>query len=122
MTNPALELADRFRSIGVKSVYGDPVDLGGSTVVPVAVSLFGFGAGEGEGTGDGAAGESTTGKLGGSGAGGGGGGYSWPVGAYVSDGGSVRFEPNVISLIIVAVPLISVTGKALSWIIKALKH
>jgi uncharacterized spore protein YtfJ len=122
MTNPSLELADRFRSIGVKSVYGDPVDLDGSTIVPVAVSLFGFGAGEGEGTGDGAAGENTTGKVGGSGAGGGGGGYAWPVGAYVSDGGTVRFEPNIISLLIVAVPLISITGKALALIIKALKR
>lgn len=121
MTNPVLDLADRFRSIGVKTVYGDPIDLDGSTLVPVAVSAFGFGAGEGEGTGDGAAGESN-GKVGGSGAGGGGGGHAWPVGAYVSDGSGVRFEPNVISLIVVAVPLISVTGKALSLIIKALKH
>jgi uncharacterized spore protein YtfJ len=122
MTNPALDLADRFRSIGVKSVYGDPIDLDGSTIVPVAVSTFGFGAGEGEGNGDGAAGEGTTGKMGGSGAGGGGGGYSWPVGAYVSESGTVRFEPNVISLIIVSVPLIAVTGKALALIVKALKR
>jgi uncharacterized spore protein YtfJ len=109
MTNPALDLADRFRSIGVKSVYGDPIDLDGSTIVPVAVSTFGFGAGEGEGNG-------------GSGAGGGGGGYSWPVGAYVSESGTVRFEPNVISLIIVSVPLVAVTGKALALIVKALKR
>lgn len=121
MTNPALDLADRFRSIGVTSVYGDPVDLGGATLVPVAVSLYGFGAGDAEGTGDGATGENS-GKMGGSGAGGGGGGYAWPVGAYVSDASGVRFEPNVISLIIVAVPLISVVGKALSGIIKALKR
>lgn len=122
MTNPALDLADRFRSIGVKSVYGDPVDLDGSTLVPVAVSFYGFGAGQGEGNGDGASGEKTTGTVGGSGSGGGGGGYSWPVGAYVSDSTGVRFEPNVISLIVVAVPLISVTGKALSHVIKALKR
>ncbi|RUQ97548.1 spore germination protein GerW family protein [Labedella endophytica] len=122
MTNPSLDLADRFRTIGVKSVYGDPVDLDGSTIVPVAVSIFGFGAGEGEGNGDGAAGEKTTGKVGGSGSGGGGGGYAWPVGAYVSESGSVRFEPNVISLIVVSVPLIAVTGKALALIIKALKR
>lgn len=122
MTNPSLDLADRFRSIGIESVYGDPVDLDGSTIVPVAVSIFGFGAGEGEGNGDGAAGEKTTGTVGGSGSGGGGGGYSWPVGAYVSESGSVRFEPNVISLIVVSVPLIAVTGKALAVIIKALKR
>lgn len=111
MADLVLELAETVAGVGVKTSYGDPVDLDGTKVVPVALGYYGFGAGSGsDGSGDQAGG-------------GGGGGLSIPLGAYVGRaGGDVRFEPNLIGLILVATPLVWVTGKALRWVIRALKH
>ncbi len=105
MPNIALELGKLSSSIGVKSVYGEQQDLDGVKIIPVALTWHGFGGGSDE------AGA----------AGGGGGGASIPVGAYVRAGDSIRFEPNVISLLAVAVPFVCVAGRALARIIRALK-
>ena len=108
MTNLALKLAENAGSIGVRSAYGDPVQIEGVTIVPVALVQYGFGGG---GEGDDAEGA----------AGGGGGGMAIPIGAYVKSGGAARFEPNVISLLAVGIPFIWVSGKAIARIIRALK-
>jgi len=108
MTNLVLKLAENAGSIGVKTAYGDPIQVEGITLVPVALVQYGFGGGD--------AGESA------GGAGGGGGGISIPIGAYVKTGGTVRFDPNVISLLAVGIPFIWVAGHALSRIIRALKR
>jgi uncharacterized spore protein YtfJ len=108
MTNLALKLAENAGSIGVRSAYGDPVQIEGVTIVPVALVQYGFGGGgEGDDS-DGAAG-------------GGGGGMAIPIGAYVKSGGAARFEPNVISLLAVGIPFVWVAGKAIARIIRALK-
>ena len=109
MTNLALKLAENARSIGVRSAYGDPVQIEGVTIVPVALVQYGFGGG-GEGDDSAAA------------AGGGGGGMAIPIGAYVKSGGAARFEPNVISLLAVGIPFVWVSGKAVARIIRALKR
>jgi len=108
MTNLALKLAENAGSIGVRSAYGDPVQIEGVTIVPVALVQYGFGGG---GEGDEADGA----------AGGGGGGMAIPIGAYVKSGGAARFEPNVISLLAVGIPFVWVAGKAIARIIRALK-
>ncbi|TFD59993.1 hypothetical protein [Cryobacterium sp. Hh38] len=105
MTSLPEKLAETFRSAGVKSAYGDPVQIDGVTLVPVALAYYGFGGGD--------AGEA--------GSGGGGGGVSLPIGAYVKSGGTARFEPNVIALLAVGVPFLIVTGRALARVIRALK-
>ncbi|MCD5346928.1 hypothetical protein PX701_15900 [Agromyces sp. H3Y2-19a] len=110
MADLVLELAETVAGVGVKTSYGEPVDLDGTKVVPVALGYYGFGAGSGSDSGGDQAG------------GGGGGGLSIPLGAYVGRGGDVRFEPNLIGLLLVATPLIWVTGKALRAVIRALKH
>lgn len=109
MTNIALKLAENVRSAGVKAAYGTPVDVNGSTLVPVALVYYGFGGGD-------------AGEEGGGAGGGGGGGLSLPIGAYVKSGGRLRFEPNVISLLAVGIPFLWVAGKALSRIARALKR
>jgi uncharacterized spore protein YtfJ len=109
MTNLALKLAENARSIGVTSAYGDPVQIEGVTIVPVALVQYGFGGGGEGGDDDGAAG-------------GGGGGMAIPIGAYVKSGGAARFEPNVISLLAVGIPFVWVAGKAVARIIRALKR
>ena len=110
-------MADRFKSIGVTSVYGDPVEVDGAKLVPVALAWYGFGVGEGEGEGD--TSSAVSGK--GTGSGGGGGGFALPIGAYLKQGNVLRFEPNVVSLMAVGIPFVWAVGKALSFVIKALK-
>ena len=108
MTNLVLKLAENARSVGVRSAYGDPIQVEGVTLVPVALVQYGFGGGD--------AGEAEGGA-----AGGGGGGMSVPIGAYVKTGNTVRFDPNVVSLLVVAIPFVWVAGHALSRVIRALK-
>jgi uncharacterized spore protein YtfJ len=112
MTNLALKLSENIRTLGVKSAYGDPVEVDGVTIIPVALVQFGFGGGSDVAGADGVEGAG----------GGGGGGVSVPIGAYVKSEGSVRFEPNVISLLAVGIPFVWVTGRALARIIRALNR
>ncbi|TDW31269.1 hypothetical protein [Cryobacterium psychrophilum] len=105
MTSLPEKLAEISRSAGVKSAYGEPIQIDGVTLVPVAIVQYGFGGGD----------------AGDQGSGGGGGGGALPIGAYVKSAGTVRFEPNVIALLGVAIPFICVTGHVLTRIIRALK-
>ena len=106
MANIALDLGKQSASFGVSSVYGEKQELDGITLVPVALSWSGFGGGaDAEGNG-----------------GGGGGGYAIPLGAYVRKNDDLRFEPNIVSFLAVAIPFIWVAGRALSRVIRALKR
>lgn len=105
MPNIALELGKQSASFGVKSAYGEQQDVDGIRFIPVAITWAGFGGGSDEsGT-----------------SGGGGGGYSVPLGAYVRRGDDLRFEPNVVSFLAVAIPFVWVAGRTLSRVIRALK-
>ncbi|MGO1538622.1 MAG: spore germination protein GerW family protein [Leucobacter sp.] len=112
MPNLTKQLADSVTTVGVHSAYGDPVEIEGTTIIPVATTWYGFGAGEGGAGGQGGEGE---------GEGGGGGGMSIPVGAYVTRDGYTRFEPNTIALLAVGVPFVCVAGRALARVVRALK-
>lgn len=108
MANLAVELGKLAADSGVKSVYGQQQDVDGVRIIPVALTWSAFGAGsDGEASG---------------GTGGGGGGFSAPVGAYVRSGDGIRFEPNLISLLAVAVPFVWVAGRALARVIRAIKR
>lgn len=111
MANIAKELADSFTNTGVKLAYGEPIEIAGTTIVPVAAASYGFGAGEGV-----AEGEHNEGS------GGGGGGMSVPVGAYITRNGRTRFEPNPVALIAVSIPFIGVAGWSVARVIKSLKR
>lgn len=113
MAHITKDLADTVSNVGVQTAYGEPIDLDGTKVVPVAIAAYGFGAGEG-GAEDGAEKDL-------SGAGGGGGGYALPIGAYVSRSGTTRFEPNTIALLAVGIPFVCVTGRALGRILRGLR-
>lgn len=104
MPNIALELGKQAAFFGVKSAYGDPQDVDGVSVTPVALTWSGYGAGSAEGS-DGA----------------GGGGVSIPLGVYVRREEGLRFEPNIISLLAVGIPFVCVTGRALARVIRAIK-
>lgn len=109
MANITQHIADTVSSVGVHAAYGDPIDIDGTTVVPVAIASYGFGAGEGGA------------EAQGEGAGGGGGGFACPVGAYVTRDGYTRFEPNTIALLAVGIPFVCVAGRAVARVIRALK-
>lgn len=116
MASLSKQIADTVTQVGVNSSYGAPVELGDTTVMPVAFTSYGFGAGEGMGVGT----EDIAAQGEGSGAGGG--GFSVPVGAYVTREGGTRFEPNIVALLVVGVPFVWVAGRALARIIRALKR
>jgi uncharacterized spore protein YtfJ len=85
----AEELLDRIsQAVGDKAkastIFGDPVEREGITVIPVAKARFGFGGGAGSGTGQ--SGEE------GSGGGGGGGAMVTPVGYIEVRAGSAEFK------------------------------
>jgi len=113
MSSVTQNVVDSVKKLGVSIAYGEKVELGDSTLIPVALVGYGFGAGSGNG----AATENASGE----GEGAGGGGLSIPVGAYVSDDFGTRFRPNVIALLTVLTPLVCSVGFALPRIIKALK-
>ena len=105
MPNIALELSQQSAAFGVKSAYGEQQDVDGIRIVPVALTWSGFGGGSDE-AGNG---------------GGGGGGYAIPLGAYIRRGGDLRFEPNIVAFLTVAIPFVWVAGRAFSRVIRALK-
>ncbi|GAB3599450.1 hypothetical protein [Microbacterium tumbae] len=109
MPNIAVELGNQAAAFGVKSAYGEPQDVDGASITPVALTVAGFGGGAAEG------GES------GGGEGGGGYGLSIPLGVYVRREEGLRFEPNIVSLLAVGIPFVWVAGRALARVIRALK-
>lgn len=80
-------------TVTVRTVYGDPVEAHGVTVIPVAQTYFGFGAGTGSGRGprSRAAGR----EAGGGGGGGGGGGVVRPIGFIEITAAGARWVPIV---------------------------
>lgn len=105
-------LADKLSSIGVRTAYGDPVDVDGRTIIPVAAVCSGFGGGGGSGP------DAVEGF------GGGGGSMVWPLGVYLKDAetGSVVFKPNTVALLVAATPVALVAGGVLRRIIRTIKH
>ncbi len=75
-------LAERVgASFGAATLFGEPVERGEVTVIPVSRAAFGFGGG------------SEPEQVGG--VGGGGGGSAWPVGYIELRGSETRFRPII---------------------------
>ncbi len=112
MTSLEPKFAESIKSLGIDSVYGDPVDVDGTTIIPVAFVHFGFGAGSDATHNDDA---SAAGGIGGA-------GVALPIGAYVKDEFGLRFRPNVITALVASIPVIFVGGRALARVVRALKR
>ena len=83
------------RSLNIKHVYGEPIQRGDTTVIPVAQVMYGFGAGGGEGRrrrGNGTSSDDAHGPEG-QGSGGGGGLRMTPAGALEVGPRGTRFVP-----------------------------
>lgn len=100
---------DAISKTGARLAYGERVDLGHEQIIPVA--FWAGGSAEGERDSD-AEHRGEGGAIG---------GVAIPLGAYVGDDYGTRFRPNIIALIAVLTPLVTVTGWALPRLIKALK-
>jgi len=118
MTNPLDNLTASVPHWGAKLAHGESTNVDGQDILPVAFVMFGFGGGEGSGE---MPDNEATPAGRGEGNGGGGGGYALPMGAYVGGPDGVRFRPNLIALMVVAIPLVSTIGWALSRIIRSAK-
>jgi len=82
------EISERLGSTAtVKSVYGEPIEAHGKTIVPVAKVAYGFGGGFGTGK------DRAHADKQGEGGGGGGGVRAWPAGALEITGDATRFVP-----------------------------
>jgi uncharacterized spore protein YtfJ len=104
-------LAERLGgSASARTIYGDPVERDGVTVIPVATARWGFGGGSG--TGGGPQGE-------GSGSGGGGGMIVTPTGYIEISGGQTRFRRIGLPL-----PLFGSfgLGMAVGWLLGRLRR
>lgn len=77
------------RMLDSKTVVGDPIQIEGTTIIPLVSVGFGFGAGGGQGTGSLKTGEGGEGTGGGTGGGGG----VKPVALIIIDKDGVRIEP-----------------------------
>lgn len=104
MPNVAVELGEKIVGFGVKSAYGEPQVIDGVSFTPVALTMSGFGGGQAD--------EADRGGAG---------GVAIPLGVYVNREEGLRFEPNWITFIAVAVPFVCVAGRAIARIIRALK-
>jgi uncharacterized spore protein YtfJ len=104
MTNLVEKIGQLVTSLGVKTSYGEPMTLDGVQIIPVALVWFGFGGG-GDDNG-----------------GGGGGGASVPIGAYVGGPDGPQFEPNIIAMMVVSVPLTIAAGSAFVRLVKAARR
>lgn len=105
MPSVAVELGEKSAGFGVRSAYGEPQEIDGVTFTPVAFTMSGFGGGQAQ-----------------SADAGGGGGLAIPLGVYVHREEGLRFEPNWVTLVAVAVPFVWVAGRALARIIRAAKR
>ncbi|TXK17777.1 hypothetical protein FVQ89_09515 [Homoserinibacter sp. GY 40078] len=88
----------------VRLAYGEKQSVDGTEIIPVALVTYGFGGGQ---------------DMAELGTGGGGGGVAVPVGAYIGGPDGLRFRPNTIALLAVAIPVIGVIGWSIARIVKA---
>lgn len=113
MSNTVEKLAESVASTtGSRITYGEKTSVGGVDVIPVSLGWFGFGGGSDE------RGEETSAAA----SGGGGGGAGVPIGMIVARESGPRFEPNLVALAAVSIPLVCVLGRALARIIRAAKR
>lgn len=95
-------IAAAERMFGVRQVFGDPIETGSGTIVPVATVIGGQGVGFGDGEVEGLErllsedeDDVAVGPSRGSGGGGGTGVVGWPAGAYVTENGQTRWHPAI---------------------------
>lgn len=91
-------IADSVPNRGIKLAYGQVDTVDGAELLPVAIVTYGFGASD---------------RSEQWGVGGGGGGAAIPLGAYIADGGRVRFRANTIVVLAMLVPILGVVGSVL---------
>jgi hypothetical protein len=111
MAQTVAELASILARVGVKSAFGEVVEIDGASAVPVALTVFGFGGGSGGVLPGSTQGSAGTGGL-----------ISIPVGFLANRAGAVRFVPSPFPVIVASVPLVAAAGIAAAAIALAVRR
>lgn len=106
--------------MGAHAVFGEPIQQGDVTLIPVASVTYGFGSGQGWGRGkaEDAPADAPVGE--GGGAGGGGGGMARPLGYIKIDANGAKWEPAVDPSRIVVGGMV-LAGWIVFWVMKMIR-
>ena len=122
------QVDEMIRRMNAKAVFGEPVQEGSVTLIPVASVTYGFGSGQGYGRGPkgnkAGAPEAAAPEAGqegeGAGAGGGGGGMARPAGYIRIDENGAHWEP-IMNMTLVSVSGIVLAGWIVFWVMKMIR-
>lgn len=114
------QVDEMLSRMNTSAVFGEPIQQGDLTLIPVGSVLYGFGSGQGYGRGkDEKAGEDApTGE--GAGAGGGGGGMARPLGFIKIDPSGAKWEPTM-DMTRVSVGGMLLAGWIVFWVMKMIR-
>ncbi len=118
------QVDELMRRMNVTAVFGEPIQQGNVTLIPVASVTYGFGSGQGWGRnpqakeGQPAAPEASQGE--GAGAGGGGGGMARPLGYIKIDENGAKYEPTM-NMTLVSISGMMMVAWNLFWVMKMIR-
>jgi uncharacterized spore protein YtfJ len=114
------QVDEMVNSMNTGAVFGEPIQQGDLTLIPVASVTYGFGSGQGWGKGkeEDAPAEAPMGE--GGGAGGGGGGMARPLGFIKIDASGAKWEPTVDPTRVVMGGMV-LAGWIVFWVMKMLR-
>jgi uncharacterized spore protein YtfJ len=119
------QVDELIRRMNAKAVFGEPIQQGGTTLIPVASITYGFGSGQGWGRSpkrEGAPeGEAGTGQDEGAGAGGGGGGMARPLGYIRIDENGAKYEPTM-NMTLVSIGGMLMVAWNVFWVMKMIRE
>lgn len=115
------QVDELMRRMSAKAVFGEPIQQGNVTLIPVASVTYGFGSGQGWGRGAKEGEKATTeGPQEGAGVGAGGGGLARPLGYIKIDESGAKFEPTM-NMTNVSVGGMLLAGWIVFWVMKMIR-
>ncbi len=115
------QVDELMRRMNATAVFGEPIQQGNVTLIPVASVTYGFGSGQGWGRnpqakeGQAPTPEASQGE--GAGAGGGGGGMARPLGYIRIDENGAKYEPTM-NMTLVSISGMLLAGWNIFWVMK----
>jgi uncharacterized spore protein YtfJ len=122
------QVDEMIRRMNAKAVFGEPIQQGSLTLIPVASVTYGFGSGQGYGRGtpkQGKEGAPEAGQEGdqgeGAGAGGGAGGMARPLGYIKIDENGAKWEPTM-NMTLVSLGGMLMVAWNVFWVMKMIRE
>jgi uncharacterized spore protein YtfJ len=118
------QVDELIRRMNAKAVFGEPIQQGNVTLIPVASVTYAFGSGQGWGRGtnpkEGQPAEPEGSQGEGAGAGGGGGGLARPLGYIKIDENGAKYEPTM-NMTLVSISGMMMVAWNLFWVMKMIR-